>query len=175
MTAPSKWWLIVHTLWNQLLLELSLDLFNTLKICCRHIEDVHEEVWWGKNIFWQTVCWGINTKSYFLPSFIRTDRHDQIELCRPRSDCSYSLIRVYTVCHAKTTLFKIKGNYSNNIRCPNIWYFSDWNVGHREKGVNRQQAWEFWRLCQICQTYVARKLLQHYTTTALQFSTRSSE
>ena len=29
---------------NQLLLELSLDIFNTLQICYRHIEDVHEEV-----------------------------------------------------------------------------------------------------------------------------------
>ena len=54
MTAPSNWWLIVYTLWNQLLLELSLDLFNTLEICCRHTEDVHEEVWCRKNIFWQT-------------------------------------------------------------------------------------------------------------------------
>ena len=45
-------WLIVHILWNQLLLELSLDLFNTLQICYRHIEDVHEEVWCWKNIFW---------------------------------------------------------------------------------------------------------------------------
>ena len=44
-------WLIVHTLWNQLLV-LSLDLFNTLQICYRHIEDVHEEAW----------CW----KKYFL-------------------------------------------------------------------------------------------------------------
>ena len=52
--APSNWWLIVYTLWNQLLLELSLDLFNTLKVCCRHIDDVHEEVWCRKNIFWQT-------------------------------------------------------------------------------------------------------------------------
>ena len=52
--APSKWCLIVYTLWNQLLLELSRDLFNTMKICCRHIEDVHEEVWCRKNIFWQT-------------------------------------------------------------------------------------------------------------------------
>ena len=51
--APSKWCLIVYTLWNQLLLELSLDLFNTLKICCRHIEDVHEEVC-CRNTFWQT-------------------------------------------------------------------------------------------------------------------------
>ena len=57
MTAPSNWWLIVYTLWNQLLLELLLDFFNTLKICCRHIEDVHEEVWCRKNIFWLTVCW----------------------------------------------------------------------------------------------------------------------
>ena len=44
-------WLIVHTLWNQFLV-LSLDLFNTLQICYRHIEDVHEEAW----------CW----KKYFL-------------------------------------------------------------------------------------------------------------
>ena len=54
MTAPSNWWLIVYTLWNQLLLELSLHLFNALKICCIHTEDVHEEVWCRKNIFWQT-------------------------------------------------------------------------------------------------------------------------
>ena len=27
--------------WNQLLLELSLDLINTLKICYRYVEDVH--------------------------------------------------------------------------------------------------------------------------------------
>ena len=53
MTAPNNWWSIVYTLWNQLLLELSLELFNTLKICCRHTEDVHEEVWCRKNIFWQ--------------------------------------------------------------------------------------------------------------------------
>ena len=53
-TAPSKWYLIVYTLWNQLLLKLSLDLFNTLKLCCRHIEDVHEKVWCSKNVFWQT-------------------------------------------------------------------------------------------------------------------------
>ena len=32
--------------------------FNTLKICCRHVEDVHEEIWCRKNIFWLTVCWG---------------------------------------------------------------------------------------------------------------------
>ena len=47
-------WLIGHALWNQLLLELSLDLFNTLQIYYRHIEDVHKEVWCWKNIFWQT-------------------------------------------------------------------------------------------------------------------------
>ena len=47
-------WLIVHTLWNQFLLELSLNLFSILQICYRHIEDVHEEVWCWKNICWQT-------------------------------------------------------------------------------------------------------------------------
>ena len=46
-------WLIVHTLWNQLLLELSLDLFNTLQICYRCIEDLHKEVWCWKKNFWQ--------------------------------------------------------------------------------------------------------------------------
>ena len=44
MTIPSKWWWIVYTLWNQLLLEFSLDFFNILQICYRYIEDVHEEV-----------------------------------------------------------------------------------------------------------------------------------
>ena len=31
-TAPSQWWLIVHTLWNLLLIQLSLDRFKTLHI-----------------------------------------------------------------------------------------------------------------------------------------------
>ena len=39
---------------KSLLLELSLDLFNTLQISYRDIEDVHEEVWLWKTIFWQT-------------------------------------------------------------------------------------------------------------------------
>ena len=45
--------------------------FNALKICCRHIEDVHEEIWCRKNIFWLTVCRvEVSSKSYLLPSFI---------------------------------------------------------------------------------------------------------
>ena len=36
--------LIVHTLCNQLLLELSVYPCNTLQICYRHIVDVHEEL-----------------------------------------------------------------------------------------------------------------------------------
>ena len=67
MTVQSNWWLIVYTLWNQLLLELLLDLFNTLKICCRHIEDVHEVVWCRKNIFWQTVCRGYQVSCTYCP------------------------------------------------------------------------------------------------------------
>ena len=52
----------MHTLWNQFLLELSLDLFNTVQICYKHMEDVHKEVWcW--NFFFQTyrvfnLVWG---------------------------------------------------------------------------------------------------------------------
>ena len=66
MTAPSNWWLKVYTLWNQLILELSLDLFNTLKISCRHIEDVHEEVWCRKNIFLT------NLQGFYLSHFFNT-------------------------------------------------------------------------------------------------------
>ena len=44
---------LCYDLWNQLLLELSLDLFKTLYICYRYIEDVHKEVWCWKNIFRQ--------------------------------------------------------------------------------------------------------------------------
>ena len=44
--------------------------FNTLKICCRHIEDVYEEVWCRKNIFWQTVCRGYQvSRTYCQVSF----------------------------------------------------------------------------------------------------------
>ena len=45
--------LIVHTLWNQLLLQLSIFSFDTLQICARDIEDMHEEVLCWKNEFWQ--------------------------------------------------------------------------------------------------------------------------
>ena len=38
---------------KSILLQLSLDHFNTLQICYRQIEDVHEQVWWWKSIFWQ--------------------------------------------------------------------------------------------------------------------------
>ena len=37
-------WLVVHSLCNQLLLGLSVFLFNTLQTCSTHIEDVHEEL-----------------------------------------------------------------------------------------------------------------------------------
>ena len=64
-------WLIVHTLWNQLLLEVSLDLFSTLQICYRHIEDEHEKVWCWKNIFWQ--IYRVFNLAIFRPSiFILT-------------------------------------------------------------------------------------------------------
>ena len=59
------------------------------------------------------------------------------KLCRPRSDCSYrnSLMRVYTVCHTfyifwthscvlKPPCSNFSDNYSNNCRCPNIYYLS---------------------------------------------------
>ena len=38
------YWLVVHTLCNQLLSELILDLFNILHTCYMHIEYVHEEI-----------------------------------------------------------------------------------------------------------------------------------
>ena len=49
-------WLIVHTLWNHLILEHLLDLFSTWQKCYRHADDVHMEVWCCKNSFltnWQ--------------------------------------------------------------------------------------------------------------------------
>ena len=51
MTAPNKLLLIVHTLWNQLLLELLLNLFSILQMCYRHIEDMHEEFLMLKKYF----------------------------------------------------------------------------------------------------------------------------
>ena len=51
MTVPSKYWLIVHTLCNQLVSELILDLFNILHTCYMHIEHVHEKFDAEKNVF----------------------------------------------------------------------------------------------------------------------------
>ena len=42
--------LIVHVLWNQLLLQLPVYPFNTLQICYTDIVDVHEELICRKNI-----------------------------------------------------------------------------------------------------------------------------
>ena len=41
----------MHTLRNQLLLELSVYLSNTLQICYKHIEVMHEEIRDAKIIF----------------------------------------------------------------------------------------------------------------------------
>ena len=43
--------IIVHTRGDQLLPQLLMDQFDTLPIQCRHIELIHEGVWFGKNIF----------------------------------------------------------------------------------------------------------------------------
>ena len=41
--------IIVHTWANQLLPQLLMEQFDTLPIQCRHIEHMHEEIWF-KNI-----------------------------------------------------------------------------------------------------------------------------
>ena len=42
---------IVPLLADQVLLQLLWELFDTLPIQCRHIEHMHEGVWFRKNIF----------------------------------------------------------------------------------------------------------------------------
>ena len=39
----------VESLCNQLLLQFSMDLFETLHSCWEHSEDVHGGSWWSKN------------------------------------------------------------------------------------------------------------------------------
>ena len=45
--------IIVHTLADQLLPQLSMEQFDTLPIQCRHIEHMHEGFWFKKIFFWQ--------------------------------------------------------------------------------------------------------------------------
>ena len=45
--------IIGHTRANQLLLQLLMEQFDTFPIQCRHIEHMHEGVWFRKNNFWQ--------------------------------------------------------------------------------------------------------------------------
>ena len=45
--------IIGHTQANQLLPQLLMEQFDTFPIQCRHIEHMHEGVWFRKNIFWQ--------------------------------------------------------------------------------------------------------------------------
>ena len=42
---------IVHTRADQLLPQLLMEQFDTLPIKCRHIEHMHEGVWFRKNNF----------------------------------------------------------------------------------------------------------------------------
>ena len=42
---------IVPLLANQLLPQVLMELFGTLPLQCRHIEHMHEGVWFGKIIF----------------------------------------------------------------------------------------------------------------------------
>ena len=43
--------IIGHTRADQLLLQLLMEQFDTLPIQCRHIEHMHEGVWFTKNNF----------------------------------------------------------------------------------------------------------------------------
>ena len=43
--------IIGHTRANQLLPQLLMEQFDTLPIQCRHIEHMHEGVWFRKNSF----------------------------------------------------------------------------------------------------------------------------
>ena len=43
--------IVVHTRADQLLPQLSMEQFDTLPIQCRHIEHMHEGVWFRKNDF----------------------------------------------------------------------------------------------------------------------------
>ena len=45
--------IIVNTQADQLLPQLLMEQFDTLPIQCRHIEHMHEGVWFRKNNFWQ--------------------------------------------------------------------------------------------------------------------------
>ena len=45
--------IIVHTLADQLLPQLFMEQFDTFNIQCRHIEYMHEGVWFRKNNFRQ--------------------------------------------------------------------------------------------------------------------------
>ena len=44
---------IVYILWNQLLLHFLLEISGTLRICYKHIEDMHVQDWSSKFFFWQ--------------------------------------------------------------------------------------------------------------------------
>ena len=45
--------IIVHTRADQLLPQLWMEQFDTITIQCRHIEHMHEGVWFGKKFFLQ--------------------------------------------------------------------------------------------------------------------------
>ena len=56
--------IIVHTQADQLLLQLLMEQFDTFPLQCRHIEHMHEGVWFIKNNFGKMTA--VRTKTIFL-------------------------------------------------------------------------------------------------------------
>ena len=74
-------------------LRAFIDLFNTLKRCCRHIEDVHEEVWCRKNIFWQTY------RVFTLTIFSTLWRYvaDILKMCMKKFDAEKNIFLTFSM------------------------------------------------------------------------------
>ena len=77
--------IIVHTRANQLLSQLLIEHFDTLPTQCRHIEHMHEGVWFTKNIIDKMAAMStltffrlVSTKRGYACSMIVHTRADQL-------------------------------------------------------------------------------------------------
>ena len=101
-----------------------MEQFDTLPIQCRHIEHMHEGVWFGKNDLWQNAsCENLDNFSLIRLLYMhRWCLHVQINFCH-----SFS--------------------WSNLILC--LFNMDTLNLCMKELGLKKMTKWQLWELRQF--------------------------
>ena len=107
MTAPSNWWLIVYTLWNQLLLELSLYPQQNIVLegvyCFQHV--CHSVILWFLD---HLRCLHYNFDSFFFQILFKFSPHlnnQAVHVWKENRGWRNSITRVMPLCNSYNKMF----------------------------------------------------------------------